>query len=279
MAKQGDLTQSKGSVPAQMDQHHWDDPWDDRVDQTSGDILPAVKIAYAESRDKPDDCPVGQLYNQATGETFKDGVRFLWLATRMSGGWKPKYSPGEKEQKPAYCVSCDGVNPSGGVRMQAGPCRKLINGQWVAVCPKLAWTPDPNNPGRDLPPECADYYTMLCWDLGSSQAFVYAIKRTGVKWFRRLKTAVKTSKAKMMHPTASMPPTMATPIKMTTFAEKTWYSPKFEIDWDAPKTDPAYAALVAQMLPDLLRSLKTAATRAVEEEAAVDAVVDARFDD
>jgi hypothetical protein len=102
-------------------------------------------------------------------------IEFVWLALSKSRVLWGKYDPDEREVKP-LCRSANGMNADGGTVMRQTPCQN---------CPDSKWQ------GQTKRPDCAEVFTMLCWDLEKSNPFYFQIKRTAIKSLKAFNNALK----------------------------------------------------------------------------------------
>jgi len=205
------------------------DPWDDTVEGTVQAAFPLLKIAYENSKGKPDDCAVGQLFNSATGEV-KDVAKFIWLNTKSGNVLRKPYDPKAEQQAPILCKSNNGMVPTGGVEPMPGPCRRKLGTKIIDACPKLKWMPDPKNPGKQVPPECSGHCIMLGYDLEGDVPFLFVVKRTALKHFRALKTRMRALKGAMAdRERPDIPGFLRTPVTISSKKVGIYFEPNFDI--------------------------------------------------
>jgi hypothetical protein len=205
------------------------DPWDDTVEGTVTSMLPIVKIAYENSKNKPDGAAIGELFNAATGEVM-DEIKFIWLSTRANNFYRKKYDPTAQAQEPIICKSANGMTPTGGAAPLTGPCRRKVGNVIVDTCPLLKWQDDPERPGKRKPPACFAACPMLCFDCATASPFIFTPARTGMKHFRALKTRMRALKGQMTdraHP--GIPGFLRTPILLRTRKAGIYFEPSFDI--------------------------------------------------
>lgn len=206
-----------------------DDMTDDVTRGALGSRMPILKIAYAESKGKPEECIPGQLFNTFTGSfAHHFDVVFLGIHTRQS--WMPPYSGSDVMQQ-AYCKSNDGISPSSGTDMQDGPCRKKRRGVrgWFTACPKLEWGKHPQT-GKNLPPECNTLLTCVLYELGEQIPVLFTAKKYAGKVLGQFCDRLQLAAMKAYKAEApKVPGTAYLKVRVSAQPYKTYFIPKFEI--------------------------------------------------
>jgi len=201
-----------------------------------GEDLPIYKIEYKGRRDVPGEYEKGKITMSTGGQL--DSIEFVWLS--MAFGrilWPDPYDPKDPKPKP-LCKSQDGVRPCDGEDMRKGPC---------AACPEKEWG---NNGKR---PPCSEVYTLLCWHYDEKCPFIFAVKRTGIKALRALKTALKQKIATFGY--KGLPINTCAKVRLTIEPRENYYVPRFEIMDRLPQEEALeFANVAAGLLPVFSKS-------------------------
>lgn len=133
-----------------------------------GEFLSIYKIQYT-----PKPGYERGLITMSTGGQ-RESVEFVWLAMSRSRILWAEYDPKVNISDP-LCKSIDGITPHSGLTMRSGMCAECQDSRWQ----------------NNKPPLCAEIFNMLCWDFQYKSPFVFAVKRTGIKSLKMLKTKIK----------------------------------------------------------------------------------------
>ena len=153
----------------------------------------------------------------------KETIKFVWLGLSLSRIKFPKYDPKNPNQKP-LCKSNDGKLPSGGEEVQPGPCK---------TCPFQEWQID--GVGKSYPPKCSKVYNMLGWDIDEDMPFILPIKKTAIKYLKRIKSKLKWGAGKWGY--TGLPTNYCVILKIQlehNFQEGDFYVPYFVIEEKLP---------------------------------------------
>lgn len=136
------------------------------LDGISSNVLP-IKI----------DQDSGQLI---FGDEAFESTTFVVVGSRFSRHmFSGKYIPGNKERP--ICSSKDGATPDGGTAPLPGPCK---------TCPRSQWTKGKDGK-NNVPPECAETYTVIAYDLEHHCLWSFGAKRTAIAAARQLRDGIK----------------------------------------------------------------------------------------
>ena len=86
-----------------------------------------------------------------------------------------------------------------------------------ANCPDAQWA-------NNKPPVCSEIFNMLCWDLGAQTAFIFGVKRTGIKSLKLLKAQLK-----QCIPFSGIPAHLCFKIELQSKPENAYFIPSFTI--------------------------------------------------
>jgi len=201
-----------------------------------GEDLPIYKIEYKGRKDAPAEYEKGKITMSTGGQV--NSIEFVWLS--MGFGrilWPEPYKPEDPTPKP-LCKSQDGVQPWDGEDMRKGPCAK---------CPEKEWRNDGERP------PCSEVYTLLCWHYNEKCPFIFAVKRTGIKALRALKTALKQKMATYGY--KGLPINTCAKIRLTIEPKANYYVPRFEIMDRLPQEEALeFANVAAGLLPVFSKS-------------------------
>lgn len=245
--------------------------WDQETDAMIGDKMPLLKIRYPGSIDAPEGAVDGDLYNNLTGE-FGETKRVVLLKVQVRQAMMEKYDP-RSPIKPALCESLDGLAPSRGSEMQAGPCRRRTKAGYVAACPMLQWSTDAR--GGRVPPPCSDVYVMLLWDIDNAVPLIFSVKKTGIAGFKKYKSQLKFMKGQLADPAdPTIPVNCSVAVvlgtKHVTAPGVSYYVPTFDLDLTnrIPTADARAFAMVADDLGAQLSATDTAEITQTDDDTA-----------
>ena len=191
------------------------------AEERLGEDICLYKIEYLASPDAPSEYKKG-LITMSTGGQVKY-VEFVLLAMNYNRILWPEHDPNDPDPQP-LCKSLNGYEASGGTDTMPGPCQKRAKGKTrklIPVCPHAKWS-------DGCPPACAEVYNLFCWDLNEDQPFVFAIKRTGIKKLRALKSFLKRSKETWR--IGDFHTNCCVKLRLTPRSVSTYYVPSFEGD-------------------------------------------------
>lgn len=224
-----------------------------------GASLPLRRIEYLASQDAKDAGLARGLITDSVSQTQKPFVSCILMAQKFKRAYRPPFDAKADEQEPPYCVSLDGRQRTG------GESDEIAGGQVCAQCPHSQWADD-----RETPPACSEIYTLLLWDLDDAMPFIFNIRRTGIKPWRRGRQALKLQALKFRK--GNLPPNLCVSFNLGARAKDTYYLPTFD---DFAEVDEATAVSLAHGLEAVMSSFgevdPTAA--AVEPEVEVEVAV------
>ena len=245
--------------PALATTEEHDDFFDMPVEEHVKPKLPLLKLAQAQTEDKPDGVNNGEFYNTATGEVFGTVDALMMYCPPPRRAYFQPYERGKK--KPLFCSSSDGMLPSFGEKFESGeitgPCKKRIGSNLIPVCQYAKWD-------GSKPPECSLAYTALLWIMGSESPAIFTAMKGKVKAFEELTlemAGIKKSAADKKHP--EIPARFFVPIRISSVdVEGAYYSVKFELLTSKEHRPPVeYASKVAadaRIFRDDLMGMSTA---------------------
>jgi len=209
------------------------------ADQNLGATLPLRRIEYLASQDAKDADLERGLITDSVSMTQKEAVKCVLLAQKFSRAYLPPFDTKADEQEPPFCVSLDGKNRTGGESEEIGDL------QVCAHCPHSQWT------DRETPPACSDIYTLLLWDIEDQIPFVFNIRRTGIKPWRKGRQNLKLQA--MKHRVGGFPANLCVSFELGAKPKDTYYLPTFG-EFEAVPEDTI--GMLAQGMESLLGSFQ-----------------------
>ncbi len=145
----------------------------------------------------------------------KQVVPAILIAQKFSRAYLPPFEPGREMQAEPVCLSSNGRCMTGGSAMKEGESQVLCSD-----CSYAQWV------GEEKP-ACAEVYSLLCFDVEDEMPFVFNVRRTGVKPWRKAQQVLVVYSIKFQHQGVKAP-NLCVQFGLSTRAKATYFLPVFD---------------------------------------------------